>query len=502
MSTYVLAIDQGTTSSRAILFDGQGGIVTSHQKELTQYFPADGWVEHDANEIWQDTVECCKAAIEKAGISASDVTAIGITNQRETTVIWDRATGEPIAKAIVWQDRRTAPICAKLTDAGLTEHVRQTTGLVIDAYFSGTKIAWLLDNVAGARAAAERGELAFGTIDCFLLWRLTGGAVHAADATNAARTMIFDIGKQAWDETLLDALNIPASLLPNVVDSSGLIGTATADLLGAPIPITGVAGDQQAATVGQACFQPGMLKSTYGTGCFALLNTGSTQVPSANKLLTTIAYRMNGETCYAIEGSIFNAGTAVQWVRDGLNAINDARETKAIAESIPDTGGTYLVPAFTGLGAPHWDPDARGAITGITRDTGLPQIVRAALESVAYQTHDLMTAMGDDVAQSGAGFSQGTLRVDGGMVVNDWVCQFLADILNQPVERPKIVETTALGAAYLAGLAANTFHSLDSIEQAWQCDQRFEPKMNTAKRQELIDGWQAAVARVVNKNYG
>ena len=493
---YVLAIDQGTTSSRAIVFDANGKSVATAQRELQQFFPRDGWVEHDPEDIWNDTIAVCQEAISKAKVAPANLTSIGITNQRETTVVWNRETGQAIHKAIVWQDRRTADMCRRLSADGLDDLVRQRTGLVIDAYFSGTKLAWLLDEVAGARDAAEKGELAFGTIDCFLLWRLTGGKVHATDASNAARTMLYDIAKGQWDPDLLARLRIPASMLPEVKDNSGVFGISEESLLGAAIPIAGMAGDQQAATVGQACFNPGMLKSTYGTGCFALLNTGKTMVPSQNRLLTTIAYRLDGETTYAIEGSIFVAGAAIQWVRDGLKAISEAAHSEAIAEATPDTGGVYLVPAFTGLGAPYWDPDARGALLGLTRDSGLDQIVRATLESVCYQTSDLLRAMADDVEAAGAGSLPEELRVDGGMVNNSWVCQYLADILDRPVERPEIIETTALGAAYLAGLATGFYASIDAIAEKWRCERRFTPSMDQVTREARLKGWAASVQRV------
>ncbi len=492
----ILAIDQGTTSTRSILFDAAGKPIASAQRELQQFYPADGWVEHDPEHIWADTLKTCREVLERAAVSATRVAAIGITNQRETAIVWERATGRPIANAIVWQDRRTAPLCRELVADGLAGAVAERTGLVIDAYFSATKVAWLLANVPGARDRAERGELAFGTVDCFLLWRLTGGRVHGTDAANAARTMLFDIGRQEWDEELLERLGIPRSMLPEVMDNSGLFGTTDADILGAPIPVTGMAGDQQAATFGQACFEPGMLKSTYGTGCFALLNTGERMVPSRNRLLTTVAYRLGGETTYAIEGSIFIAGAAVQWVRDGLGAIGNAAESEALARTLPDTGGVYLVPAFTGLGAPYWDPDARGAILGLTRDSDVRHIVRAALESVCYQTADLMAAMRDDLEAAEAGVLPDTLRVDGGMVANDWVCQYLADILDCPVERPAVLETTALGAAYLAGLATGLYPSQDFIAQSWREDGRFTPGLDPATRRRRLDGWADAVGRV------
>ncbi len=490
---HVLAIDQGTTSSRAMVFDQDGRPVATSQREFEQHYPQSGWVEHDALVIWRDTLEVSREAIAKAGLSANQINAIGITNQRETVVLWDRATGKPVHRAIVWQDRRTADFCQALKDAGHENMVQARTGLLLDPYFSSTKLAWLLDHVPGARDEAAKGKLAFGTIDSFLLWHLTGGAVHATDATNASRTMLFDIHKQDWDEDLLKLLDVPRALLPEVRDCSTLFGTTPADLFGAPLPVTGIAGDQQAATVGQACFAPGMLKSTYGTGCFALLNTGDKPVASTSRLLTTTAYRLNGKPTYAIEGSIFVAGAAVQWLRDGLKLVANAGETEAISRSTASTGGVYLVPAFVGLGAPYWDPHARGALLGLTRDSGIGEVVRATLESVAYQTKDLMTAMDSDIKGDGR---PSAVRVDGGMVANDWVCQFLADMLDLPVERPEITETTALGAAYLAGLETGLYPSTNAIDQAWHCDRRFEPKMANADREQLYAGWLEAVGRV------
>jgi len=490
---HILAIDQGTTSSRAIIFDRQGQIVASSQREFEQHYPQSGWVEHDAEVIWTDTLDVSKEAIAKAGLTAPEIDAIGITNQRETVVLWDRSTGEPIHRAIVWQDRRTADFCRRLKADGHEPLVQERTGLLLDPYFSATKLAWLLDNVAGARERASNGDLAFGTIDSFLLWRLTGGAVHATDATNASRTMLFDIKKQDWDDDLLALLDIPRAILPEVKDCSTLFGTTPADLFGAPLPITGIAGDQQAATIGQACFRPGMLKSTYGTGCFALLNTGETAVSSTNRLLTTTAYRLNGKPTFAIEGSIFVAGAAVQWLRDGLKLVAHAGDTEAIARCIENTGGVYLVPAFVGLGAPYWDPDARGALIGLSRDSGVDQVVRATLESVAYQTKDLMNAMSGDIQGDGRPTA---VRVDGGMVANDWICQFLADMLGLPVERPKVIETTALGAAYLAGLETGLYSSMDAITEAWMVDRRFEPTMSDTDQKRLYEGWLDAVRRV------
>ncbi len=490
---YLLAIDQGTTSTRAIVFGTDGVPVASAQVELKQHYPQPGWVEHDAEEIWSATLSVVRRALANARLSAGDVAALGITNQRETTVLWDRATGKPIHKALVWQDRRTADWCRRMRKEVGDAELGKRTGLLFDAYFSGSKIAWLLDNVEGARAAAKAGRLAFGTIDTFLLWRLTGGKVHATDATNAARTMIFDIARQKWDEDLLKAFAIPASLLPDVRDSAADFGASDPALFGGPIAIRGIAGDQQAASVGQACFSPGMVKSTYGTGCFVLLNTGTKFVRSKNRLLSTVAYRLKGKTSYALEGSIFISGAVVQWVRDGLKAVAKAADSEAIARSIPDNGGVYLVPAFTGLGAPWWDPDARGAIFGLTRDSGLPQIVRAALESTAYQTRDLMGAMRADM---GPRATLSTIRVDGGMVANDWVMQFLADQLGLEVDRPRVTETTAWGAAALAGLGAGIFGSIEDVARARQADRLFKPQGERAANDKLYAAWCDAVARV------
>ncbi|HYM30621.1 MAG TPA: glycerol kinase GlpK [Candidatus Cybelea sp.] len=485
----ILAIDQGTTSTRAILFDRGGNASGAAQAELPQIFPAPGWVEHDAERIWQDVLQTCRQAIATVGASA--IEAIGITNQRETTVLWDRKTGKPLAKAIVWQDRRTADLCERLREEGYNAKVQSRTGLVIDPYFSGTKLAWLLNRIEGARPRAKRGELAFGTIDSFLLWRLTGGKVHASDASNAARTMLFDIHRQEWDDELLARLDIPRALLPDVRDCSGDFGMTEPELFGRAIPIRGMAGDQQAATFGQAAFEPGTIKGTYGTGCFVLLNTGDKPVASENRLLATVAWRLGGRVTYALEGSIFVAGAAVQWLRDGLKIIGNAAETEALSRSVESTGGVYLVPAFTGLGAPYWDADARGAIFGLTRASGVAEIARAALEAVCYQTRDLLTAMESD----GAGRPT-ALRVDGGLVVNDWAMQFLADILDVPVERPRVTETTALGAAYLAGLATGFYGSQTEIARQWQRDRRFTPDMAHERRETLYRGWQQAVARV------
>ncbi len=484
----ILAIDQGTTSTRAMVFDGAGRALRSAGRELPQIFPEPGWVEHDPEEIWQATLAVCREVMD------DEVVGVGITNQRETTVIWDRADGKPIHNAIVWQDRRTAQICAGLREEGKSALVTDATGLVLDPYFSATKISWLLDNVPGARARAEAGDLAFGTIDSFLLWRLTGGAVHATDATNACRTMLFNIHRHDWDDELLALFDVPRALLPTVMDNAAAFGTAEAAHFGRALPIGGMAGDQHAAVVGQACFTPGMVKSTYGTGCFAVLNTGDVAVPSHNRMLTTLAYRLEGRTSYALEGSIFVAGAAVQWLRDGLGVISSAEETEALAQGQSDNGGVYMVPAFTGLGAPHWDAEARGAILGLTRDSGVATIVRAALEAVCYQTHDLVAAMAEDMGQS-----LGRLRVDGGMVGNDWLMQFLADIVDLPVDRPSVTETTALGAAYLAGLQLGVYDSLDVISAQWQRDREFSPALAGQTRHDLLAGWQDAVGRVLTR---
>ncbi len=494
MSVFLLAIDQGTTSTRAMLFDGRTGLVSQAQQEFTQHYPASGWVEHDAEEIWRVTLEVCRAALAQAGVTAEQVAGIGITNQRETTLIWDRHTGRPIHKAIVWQDRRTAPFCEQLKQAGHEPLVRERTGLIIDPYFSATKIHWLLSEVPGAREAAQRGELAFGTIDSYLLWQLTGGRVHRTDATNASRTMLFNIHTQQWDDDLLRLLDIPAALLPEVLDSAAAFGVTESGLFGGGVTIGGVAGDQQAALIGQACFEPGMIKSTYGTGCFMILNTGSQPLLSKNRLLTTVAYRLQGKTTYAIEGSIFVAGAAIQWMRDGLRLFRNASESEELARTAGCEQSVYLVPAFTGLGAPYWDPAARGAILGLTRNTGLADIVAAGLQSVCYQTRDLLQAMHSDGARLE------TLRVDGGMVVNDWAMQFLADILNVVVDRPRMTETTALGAAFLAGLQVGVFESPEALAALWQGQRRFEPSMEPALRERLYDGWRDAVRRVRSSN--
>ena len=494
--SFVLAIDQGTTSSRAIVFRSDISIAARAQQEFPQHFPASGWVEHEPEDIWTSTVMVCRDAIAQAGITAKDIAAIGITNQRETTVVWDRATGQAVHRAIVWQDRRTADICAKLKADGREPAISQKTGLIIDPYFSGTKVAWILDHVPGARGRAARGELMFGTIDCYLLWRLTGGKVHATDATNASRTLMYNIAENAWDEDLLDILRVPAAMLPEVKDCAADFGTVDPDIFGAAIPILGVAGDQQAATIGQACFAPGMMKSTYGTGCFALLNTGADMVRSRNRLLTTIAYRLNGETTYALEGSIFIAGAAVQWLRDGLGIIGSAAETNALAEKADPTQEVYLVPAFTGLGAPHWDAKARGAIFGLTRNSGPAELSRAALEAVCYQTRDLLDAMQKDWKN---GTEDTVLRVDGGMVASTWTMQRLADLLDAPVDRPVILETTALGAAWLAGSRAGVWPDKDGFSARWKRDRRFEPDMDEKLRAAKLKGWKNAVKRTLSE---
>ena len=494
MTSYILAIDQGTTSSRAILFDERREIAATGQQEFAQHFPAPGWVEHDPEDLWSTTVATCRTAIERAGADAAQIAAIGITNQRETTVVWDKATGQPVHNAIVWQDRRTAPTCARLRDEGHEPAITEKTGLLLDPYFSGTKAAWILDNVDGARARAERGELRFGTVDSYLIWRLTGGAVHATDATNASRTMLYNIREGRWDAELCALLRVPMAMLPEVRDCAADYGVTEAGLFGRAIPISGVAGDQQAATVGQACFLPGMMKSTYGTGCFALLNTGDKPVTSKNRLLTTIAYQLDGKPTYALEGSIFIAGAVVQWLRDGLGIIGDAAETQPLAEQADPAQSVYLVPAFVGLGAPYWDAECRGAIYGLTRGTGPAEIARAALESVGYQTRDLLEAMKGDWP----GASDTILRVDGGMTASDWTMQFLSDIIAAPVDRPLVLETTALGAAWLAGMRAGVYPGADEFAQSWALERRFEPKLDAAARSAKYAGWQDAVRRTLS----
>jgi glycerol kinase len=495
MSGHVLSIDQGTTSSRAIIFNPDLSILSKAQQEFTQHFPASGWVEHEPEDLWTSTLAVVRKAMVEAGLIAAQIAAIGITNQRETTIVWDRTTGRAIHRAIVWQDRRTSEFCGKLKDKGHEADIAARTGLRLDPYFSGTKIAWILDNVPGARARAEKGELAFGTVDSFLLWRLTGGKVHATDATNASRTLLFNIHDGQWDKSLCGLLNVPMSLLPEVRDCSADFGTAVPDLFGGPIRICGIAGDQQAATVGQACFEPGMMKSTYGTGCFALLNTGAKPVKSNSNLLTTIAYQLDGKRTYALEGAIFIAGAAVQWLRDGLGIIQSASESGPLADAADPSQNVYLVPAFVGLGAPHWDADARGAIFGLTRNSGPKEIARAALESVAYQTLDLLEAMRADWPDSGT--SRTVLRVDGGMTASDWTMQRLADLIGSPVDRPVIQETTALGAAYLAGLKVGLFPPPGTFADLWRLDHRFTPHMPAATRKAKIAGWKDAVRRTL-----
>mgnify|MGYP006421367717 CR=1 FL=1 len=493
---HILAIDQGTTSSRAIVFDGRGRPCGDAQQELTQHFPGSGFVEHDPEEIWRDTLTVMNGAVRAGGLSMDRIRAIGITNQRETTVLWDRRTGEPVHNAIVWQDRRGAPLCEKLRRAGHEPLIQRRTGLLVDAYFSATKLAWMLENLSGVRARAERGDLAFGTIDCFLLWRLTGGRVHATDTTNAARTMLFDIRRQVWDEELLALLDVPAAILPEVKPCDARFGDTEPEWLGRGIPVAGMAGDQQAAMMGQACLRDGMMKSTYGTGCFALLNTGETAPISRNRLLTTVAYRLGDTTVYALEGSIFVAGAAVQWLRDGLGLVNTADETEALARRANPESGVYMVPAFVGLGAPYWDSAARGALLGLTRADGPAEIAAATLDAVCYQTRDLMQAMEADRRSVSGAKSPTALRVDGGMVANDWMLQRLSDILGLPVERPEVTETTALGAACLAGLSTGLIDGEGRIEDIWRRDARFEPAMSAEERERRYAGWVAAVQRV------
>jgi glycerol kinase len=491
MAAYILAVDQGTTSSRAILFDAALSIAGQAQEEFPQHYPASGWVEHDPEDLWRTTVATMRLAVARAGVAPASIAAIGIANQRETTLVWDRATGRTIYNAIVWQDRRTADRCALLKADGAEALVTARTGLLLDPYFSATKIAWILDHVPGARARAEAGELAFGTVDSFLLWRMTGGRVHATDATNAARTLLFDIHAGEWDAELCRLLGVPMAMLPSVQDCAAEFGATISDLLDVPVAIRGIAGDQHAATVGQACFAPGMAKATYGTGCFALLNTGTTPVASRNRLLTTIAYQLDGVRTYALEGAIFAAGATVQWLRDGLGVIASAAETGALAATADPAQDVYLVPAFVGLGAPYWDAGARGALYGLTRGTGPRELARAALESVGYQTRDLIEAMHADWQAPG----RTVLRVDGGMTASDWAMQFLSDMLAAPVDRPVVQETTALGAAYLAGLRAGVLPQPDEFAQRWALDRRFTPALDGSERARKYAGWQDAVRR-------
>jgi len=493
MTKHILAIDQGTTSSRAIVFSEEGKLLGVGQEEFPQLFPQNGWVEHNPEDIWQTTLNSCKLALRDAGLMPQDIATIGITNQRETSIVWDRTTGKPIYNAIVWQDRRTAEHCNELKSQGFETTVQSKTGLLLDPYFSASKVSWILQNVPGARDKAERGELAFGTVDSFLLWRLTGGKRHCTDATNASRTMLYNIREQCWDQDLLAMFAIPESMLPEVMDCAAEFGETSIDVLGCQIPIQGIAGDQQAAAFGQCCFQPGMAKSTYGTGCFLLLNTGDEALLSENRLLTTPAYRLAGQTTYAIEGSIFMAGATMQWIRDGLKLIQNAAESESLAHQTHDELDVYLVPAFTGLGAPYWDPEARGAIYGLTRDTGVKEIVTAALLSVCYQSLDLLQA----IVRDGASFT--TIRVDGGMVANNYMLQGLADLLNCQVDRPEVIETTALGAAYLAGLQAGLFDSLDEISARWKLERSFMPEREDSWRQERYAGWLDAIERTRSK---
>ncbi|WP_341709573.1 glycerol kinase GlpK [Limnobacter sp.] len=487
---FILALDQGTTSSRAIVFNAQAQVVASSQQEFEQIFPRAGWVEHRPEDIWNTQLACARGAIEKAGLKPSDIEGIGITNQRETTVVWNRKTGKPVYNAIVWQDRRTASYCDKLREQGKAALIRRSTGLELDSYFSATKVNWILNNVPGARAQAEAGELAFGTVDCWLMWNLTGGAVHATDVSNASRTMLLNIKNLKWDSELLQLFDIPSSVLPQVCESSGEIAKCDPALLGAAIPIAGVAGDQQAATFGQTAFKPGEAKNTYGTGCFMLMNTGTEVVESHNRLLTTVGWQVSGQTSYMLEGSVFMGGAVVQWLRDGLGIIEKSADVRALAASVPSTDGVCLVPAFAGLGAPHWDPYARGTLVGMTRGTTKAHIARAALESIALQTVDLVQAMQRDGAKP-----LSELRVDGGASNNDLLMQIQADLLGVPVVRPTVTETTALGAAYLAGLAAGVFDTEESLLANWQVDARFEPKMSIDERGALLDRWHRAVER-------
>lgn len=488
--THILAIDQGTTSSRAILFDSDMQIKASAQEEFEQHFPKSGWVEHDPGDLWSTTAGTCRAAIEKAGLGPDDIIAIGITNQRETTLVWDAKTGHPVYNAIVWQDRRTSEYCRELREAGHADMITARTGLLADPYFSGTKLKWILDHVEGARARAAKGELLFGTVDCYLIWKLTGGASHVTDATNAARTMLYDIHKGRWSTTICELFGVPLEMLPEVKDCAADFGMTRPDLFGRPLPILGVAGDQQAATVGQACFEPGMLKSTYGTGCFALLNTGDAPVASQNRLLTTIAYQFDGKPTYALEGSIFVAGAVVQWLRDGLQIIRQAAETQSLAERADDQQDVIIVPAFTGLGAPYWNAECRGAVFGLTRGSGPAEFARAALESVGFQTRDLMEAMHADWQDSGA---KPTLRVDGGMSANDLAMQFLSDILDAPVDRPEVLETTAVGAAWLAGQRAGFYPDMAGFAKSWAVERTFQPNMDSDVRDRKYAAWKRAV---------
>lgn len=493
---YILAIDQGTTSSRAVLFDAEYNIVAIGQKEFEQFFPRSGWVEHSPEEIWVSTLECCHSAIAQAEATPDQIAAIGITNQRETAIVWDKQTGEPIYNAIVWQDRRTADACQKLKDLGRETNISEKTGLLLDPYFSATKIAWILDNVVGVREKAEAGQLLFGTVDSYLLWRLTNGMTHATDATNASRTMLYNIHQGCWDDDLLALFDIPKAMLPDVRDSATDFGQTDNDIFGKPIPITSLIGDQQSALVGQACFEPGMVKSTYGTGCFVLLNTGTKAVTSKNKLLTTIALQLNNTPTYALEGSIFIAGAAVQWLRDGLKIIDSASQSEELATKADDEQDIYLVPAFVGLGAPYWDADCRGAIYGLTRNTGPAEISKAALEAVCYQTSDLLQAMADDWKNG----TTSVIRVDGGMATSDWTMQRLSDILAMPIDRPPVLETTALGTAYLAGMQVGFYPAPEEFSKSWKKEKRFTSTMSANLRKQKLCGWKDAIRRTLSSS--
>ena len=495
-SKYVLSIDQGTTSSRGVIFDKNYEIVSIGQNEFTQFFPDSGWVEHDPEEIWMSTLESCHSALKESKIDPSQIRAVGITNQRETTVVWDKDTGKPIYNAIVWQDRRTSDQCQNLKDLGHESLVNEKTGLLLDPYFCATKIAWILDNVSGARQKANEGQLLFGTIDCFLMWRLSNQQIHSTDATNACRTMLYNIHDGCWDEDLLKLFNIPSSMLPKVCDNAADFGKVDESIFGSEIPITASIGDQPSALVGQACFQPGMVKSTYGTGCFVLINTGYEPVKSNNKLLTTLAFQVNGKTCYALEGSIFVAGAAVQWLRDGLKFIESAQESESLAMQADDSQDVYLVPAFVGLGAPYWDPDCRGALFGMTRNTGPAEITKATLESVCYQTSDLLSAIEKDLGEG----KLSAIRVDGGMAASNWTMQMLSDLVELPVDRPKNLETTALGAAYLAGMQIGFYPSMSDFSDSWQSDSQFNSKMTSDSRERKLAGWKDAVKRTLSNN--
>ena len=495
-STYVLSIDQGTTSSRGVIFDKNYEIVSIGQNEFTQFFPDSGWVEHDPEEIWMSTLESCRSALKESKIEPSQIRAVGITNQRETTVVWDKVTGKPIYNAVVWQDRRTSDQCQNLKDLGHESLVNEKTGLLLDPYFCATKIAWILDNVSGARQKANEGQLLFGTIDCFLMWRLSNQQIHSTDATNACRTMLYNIHDGCWDEDLLKLFDIPSSMLPKVCDNAADFGKVDESIFGSEIPITASIGDQPSALVGQACFQPGMVKSTYGTGCFVLINTGYEPVKSNNKLLTTLAFQVNGKTCYALEGSIFVAGAAVQWLRDGLKFIESAQESESLAMQADDSQDVYLVPAFVGLGAPYWDPDCRGALFGMTRNTGPAEITKATLESVCYQTSDLLSAIAKDLGEG----KLSAIRVDGGMAASNWTMQMLSDLVELPVDRPKNLETTALGAAYLAGMQIGFYPSMSDFSNSWQSDSQFNSKMKSDSRERKLAGWKDAVKRTLSNN--